>query len=358
MENACTELIHKNEFFAPSGHHRVFSLFKCSVDKPDRYWLHDFLGVRTRGSFFGQLENFGVPSYPGYDEEYFEWIDVLEAASTSSDRFVMLELGAGWGRWLVRAAIALGKINPIPCLLIGVEAEPDHFKWMKQHFKDNGINPDSHQFIEAAVSDKDGCVMFHTGQPAEWYGQAIAVNMEPSSSIKEVRSVGLNTLLFSLDEVDLIDLDVQGAELLVLSAASSELDRKVKRVHIGTHSPQVEKGLRDLFGRMGWISIYDFPCGCTSLTQYGEINFQDGVQSWINPKLLKHSQFPDAVVKIMGVSFLEEMESNPELMWVIPRINKYLGMGKTAFASRIIKAELNRFDKASSIISKLGIEKK
>ncbi|MBI5057046.1 MAG: class I SAM-dependent methyltransferase [Nitrospirae bacterium] len=346
----------KEESDAVSGHHAVFSLFKCSGDKPGNGWLHDFLGVRTRETFFNNMENYDPSSYPDYDEQYFEWTDVLEAACSSSGRFVMIELGAGWGRWLIRAATALRKINHIPSLLIGVEAEPDHYRWMVQHFLDNGIDPDSHQLIEAAVSDRDGNVMFYTGRADEWYGQAIAGKITASSSAKDIRSVSLNTLLAPLDSVDLIDLDVQGEELSVLSAASAELDRKVKKVHIGTHSLQVEKGLRAMFGKMGWISVYDFPCGGTSTTQYGDIIFLDGVQTWINPKLLKHSQLPDTVIKIMGVSFLEETESKPELLRVIPRINKYIGMGKTGFASRIIKAELGCFDKALPILLKLDMK--
>jgi len=351
------ELNNKEESDTVSDHHAAFSLFKCSGDKPAKGWLHDFLGIRTRETFFKHMENYDPSSYPDYDEQYFEWTDVLEAACQASGRFVMIELGAGWGRWLIRAATALEKINHVPCLLIGVEAEPDHYRWMIQHFVDNGIDPGSHQLIEAAVSDRDGKVRFHTGSPDECYGQAIAEEMTEPFSIKEVRSVSLSTLLDPLDSVDLIDLDVQGAELSVLSAASAELDRKVKKVHIGTHSLQVEKGLRSLFCRMGWVPIYDFPCGGTSSTQYGDIYFQDGVQTWINPKLLNHSQLPDATVRIMGVSFLEETVSNSELIRIIPRINKYIGMGKTAIASRMIKAELGRFDKALPILSKLDMKK-
>ena len=52
----------------------------------------------------------------------------------------MIELGAGYGRWLVRAATALQQVKDLPFQLIGVEAEPQHFKWLLQHFKDNGLN--------------------------------------------------------------------------------------------------------------------------------------------------------------------------------------------------------------------------
>lgn len=107
-----------------------------------------------------------------------------------------------------------------------------------------------------------------------------------NEQVKKVKAVNLSELLGTLDRVDLIDLDVQGAELIVLKAAAEQLDRKVKRVHIGTHSTEIEAGLRRLFDDLGWKSVHDYPLGSESVTPWGTIKFQDGVQSWINSKLV------------------------------------------------------------------------
>ena len=48
----------------------------------------------------------GRSAYPSFNEEYFEWVDVLEAVVARAGMFTMLELGAGWGRWLANAAAA------------------------------------------------------------------------------------------------------------------------------------------------------------------------------------------------------------------------------------------------------------
>jgi hypothetical protein len=85
--------------------------------------------------------------------------------------------------------------------------------------------------------------------------------------------------------VDLIDLDVQGTELIVLSSAVEQLSQKVKRVHIGTHGEEIESGLRTLFQNLGWTKLNDYACGSESETPWGVIKFGDGVQTWINPKL-------------------------------------------------------------------------
>lgn len=71
------------------------------------------------------------PTYPPFDEEYFEWIDLLEAVAAAKDRFTMLELGAGFGRWTARAAAA-AKQRDLSYSLIAVEAEPTHFDWMRE----------------------------------------------------------------------------------------------------------------------------------------------------------------------------------------------------------------------------------
>jgi FkbM family methyltransferase len=301
-------------------HHKIFSEFKCAEGFVEAGFTTNFLGVLTRDRLW---HGSSTTQFPSFDEEYFEWIDLLEAVTSARGRFSMIELGAGWGRWLVNAVAALRQCNrDLPYELIGVEPEPTHFQYMKMHFMDNGIDPSRHQLIQAAVTDRGREVWFYVGRPDQWYGQAIVpepdfvlesfpqwirkvgrlqrirkvgrlfmrrfVNkgMIGNEQVKKVKAVNLSELLGTLDRVDLIDLDVQGAELIVLKAAAEQLDRKVKRVHIGTHSTEIEAGLRRLFDDLGWKSVHDYPLGSESVTPWGTIKFQDGVQSWINSKLV------------------------------------------------------------------------
>jgi hypothetical protein len=96
--------------------------------------------------------------------------------------------------------------------------------------------------------------------------------------------------------VDLIDIDVQGAELQVLEVGAESLDEKVKKVHIGTHGPEIEAGLRSLFGRLGWRCARSFACGSTANTEWGAIAFQDGVQTWVNPAYSDRSRSEAAIL--------------------------------------------------------------
>jgi len=250
---------------------------------------------------------------PPFDEEYFEWIDLFEALSVAEKVFSMIELGAGYGKWIVRGAFASRHFGNLPCRLIGVEAEPTHFQWMQQHFKDNNLDLVGNELIQAAVTDRDGFVKFKIGNADNCYGQSIfswrdrlrrivqhsgitnySNNVRRligagslSYNVMELRAVSLKSLLAPLSMIDLIDLDVQGSEFRVLNAAREELDAKVKRVHIGTHSHKLESELRSMFKQLRWTNRFDFPINTEKETDWGSVKFLDGVQTWINPSLTK-----------------------------------------------------------------------
>jgi hypothetical protein len=53
-------------------------------------------------------------SYPPVREEIIEWHALLSAVLASRERFVMVDCGAGFGRWLVCAAQALRRAGAAP----------------------------------------------------------------------------------------------------------------------------------------------------------------------------------------------------------------------------------------------------
>ena len=242
----------------------------------------DFIGSKTRRSYevgmaverdHARVAQVVTPSYPLFNDEYFEWIDVLETVEAAIDTYVMVELGAGYGRWSVRAALAAARKPSCTFHCVAVEAEPLHFRWMVDHFRDNGVNPDDHDVIWAAVGTEPGFVPFRIGNADSWYGQAIAarpVDPLPAARTRRrlkarsilgrppimpataesrmwVPCVTLSELLAPYSEVDLIHLDVQGSEFDVLAPAIALLNERVRRIHVGTHSTQIEEALRKLF---------------------------------------------------------------------------------------------------------------
>ncbi len=272
----------------------------------------DFLGCKIRQEFLPAAMRTGVAqsSYPRRDEEYQEWIDVLESVVSARGSYTMIELGAGFGRWSVRAAQAVRQFSGLPFHLVAVEPEPRHFEWLAKHLRDNGIDPAEHTLIQAVVAETSSDALFYVstkegkdGGPAEWYGQSLAREHDRVvfggseylglaaqrhksgwSSIT-VPGITLREVLSGRERVDLVDFDVQGEELKVISSAVEEITRCVKRLHVGTHSRRIERELRRLLPKHGWECIASYKCFSRQLTPWGRISFVDGVQSWVNPRL-------------------------------------------------------------------------
>lgn len=323
------------------SHHPIFREFPSTPCRFEGAFCINHIGARSRRKFdvnvgAGSKVSDATPSsirepktfhfppldnqLPPFDEEYFEWIDVLEAVKASSSKFVMIELGAGYGRWMANAVAALRHIRPNSNLfLVGVEAEPTHYKWLFQNLRDNDIDPRKHLMINAAVSARSEPVYFWTGDPDAWYGQAIADEDYVSELrrnwiaqwrnnayvgkpglldrlwrrhkhfIRKVKCVRLSEILSKVDDiVDIIDIDVQGTEFEVIAESKAVLSERVKRLHIGTHSQEIEEKLRALLPGLGWELTQDYGCLGERQTPYGDVTFEDGVQSWINRRWLDH----------------------------------------------------------------------
>jgi FkbM family methyltransferase len=270
---------------------------------PARFFA-DFLGNRTRSHYWafpGEIrrlydhERFEAFSAPSIGDNIFDWLILLEAVVEARGGFTMAALGSGWGRWLVAGAFAAAQLGRTPCRLVGVEAEPTHFQWMLEHFRDNNLDPNQHELIEAAAGARSGRSWFYVGKSDSWYGQSL-IHDKSLEGIKDageieyggerarmVRTVDFAELSRNYPRIDYLHLDIQGAELDVLSADPRILDAKVKRVLVGTHSAEIEAGLRKLFGKRNWRCQYDFPMNSEIQVDGTGVTLGDGVQAWINP---------------------------------------------------------------------------
>ena len=275
-----------------AAHHPIFERFKPFSGVCPAGFTVDAAGVLVDhkmldpSSSLGFLEDTtvttGPPSFGG--EGYFDLIGIACAVDAATDRFVMIELGAGYGYWISQGA-KLALSRGLDVQIVGVEAEPQHYAMMRRHLDYNEI---SHlaKTIEAAVAPQDGHVFFEIGDSNAWWGQAIRDDMQEEQQIDEGRrtkrtpAVSLSTLLSDFTRVDALHMDIQGAELTVLASAWDQVCRKCFVVVIGTHSKEIEIGLRELF--QGWRNIYDFELSKTHNTEFGTIELGDGIQVWMN----------------------------------------------------------------------------
>jgi FkbM family methyltransferase len=295
------------------AHHPVFDSFSFKLHDQTPGWQVDGLGIRTRESFSDQSDwnvKFLPTEKPDFNEAYFEWIDVLTAVLNAQKHFRMIEVGAGYGPWLTVAGVALKQLSQMRFQLIGIEVEPNRFRWMKQHFLDNGIELKGHCFYNGVVNASGGAVWFDVGDSDKSYGATILRGKNIPTLLthglrgwlsfliqrRRLRRIGairpervkayrFSKILKKYPKIDIVDMDIQGAEGEVVRESISELNQKVKMIHIGTHNDDVEDQLLKLFINNGWKNLWNFKNGEVQSTPYGYIKFSDGVQTWVNPHI-------------------------------------------------------------------------
>jgi FkbM family methyltransferase len=262
-------------------------------DKPgDPDMFRDRFGVLTRCSYLpasydayaGKVATSGDDvGMPLHDPA--ELHGLLLSARDAHGSFTVVELGAGWGPWLVLGA-KLAAQRGLPCRLVGVEASAEHLAFMHSHFYDNALNPNDHLLLHAAVGPEDGVARFPKlpEARADWGTQA---KFETSPTVDENEDVipcmSVTSLLARADPVDLLHCDVQGAEYDALAPAISALSRRVSRIVIGTHSRLIEANLFTLLSSHGWQLEHEQACIMNQQSDGSMVLAADGVQTWCNP---------------------------------------------------------------------------
>jgi FkbM family methyltransferase len=288
----------------------VFEAFRHAAPEPSPGFVTDWIGVRTRTSSlwndartFGQVQALPIP---GDFFEAVEWIGFLKSVLSARDRYVAMELGAGWGPWLVAGAVA-GRLCGIERFsLLGVEADPGRFDLMIQHFKDNGLEPEHHRLLCAAVGAEVGRARW----PRIW-DAANAAGARPVRYVEagrdlvdtadaaymrgamdnfvEVEILPFDTLLHYEPIWDLVHLDVQGWEVALCRACVKTLTERVRWLVAGTHTRKLDGDLVEIMFQAGWVlenekpTRFSFDRARETLQSMGSV---DGIQVWRNPTLL------------------------------------------------------------------------
>lgn len=255
-------------------------------------FITDFLGVRTRVEFVqglapwdGRVEG---PPVPGnFHAPAVEWAGVLRSVLDARDRYAAVELGAGWGPWLVAAATAAARRGITDVTLVGLEAAAAHHAFLRQHLADNGLDPDRHRLLHGAATPADGFVEFpDLDDAAADYGATLhtgdALLGRAGGAGRRVPGYSLATLLAPLEAADLVHIDIQGSEAEVVSAGRDVLRAKARRLVIGTHGRSVEQRLLEELSADGWVLESDRACRyAPNATGLGLA--EDGCQVWRNP---------------------------------------------------------------------------
>jgi FkbM family methyltransferase len=314
----------KLESIGRNGHHSIFEEFNRTNPRSDDRYDYNFMGACIAHEFerdliesnpqFDRATAKGLkssgrsaiydddPTYPyKQSEDYFEWIDLLTSIDRSDTQFTMLELGAGYGRWVANAAAALKrhKTKRLRAKLIGIESDQMRFDMMVKNCEHNGIAQNELQLIRAACTADGNAALMSIGEDYGnhvWNDPKIAIHFQDKEvdrlqfadgigrrfQVQKVPGIRLQSLVS--ETVDFIDMDIQGAEEGVIFSCIDSLDERVKMIHVGTHSLAIDSRLCHLFHLHGWRPRRIFSHGSLNRTPYGEFRFIDGIQSWENPR--------------------------------------------------------------------------
>lgn len=284
----------------------LFEQFRVPDRQAEPGFIVDFLGVRTRVSslansqraFEGVLD---IPVPGDYHAEAIEYIGLLKSVLRARDQFVVLELGAGWGPWLVAGATAAQRRGIETVRLYGVEADPQHYEFMRQHLLDNGLDPAGQHLLQAAVGLERGHARWPKIADAanDWGSRPARLGAAGANEVDalylghlldeyiEVDVVPVTELLAREPRWDLVHVDVQGWEGLVCEHAVYELNHRVSYLVVGTHSRKLDGDLVDLFHREGWVLEHEKPSRFTyipGVKLLESMNAADGTQVWRNPR--------------------------------------------------------------------------
>jgi FkbM family methyltransferase len=314
----------KAEPVGSNGHHVIFDNYERTLPRTDERYDYNFMGTCIAHEFERDL----IESNPGFDkttakglkasgrsviydddptfpykdsEDYFEWIDLLTAIDRSDAQFTMIEIGAGYGRWIANAAAALKrhKTKRVRQRLIGIESDQARFDMMVQNCENNEIPQSDLQLIRAACTPDGNDPLMHVSETyggGVWHDPKFAAHFEGKQAdrlqftdglgrkflVQKVPAIRLDSLL--TETIDFIDMDIQGAEMDVIFSCIDALDKFVKMVHIGSHSLAIDSRLSHIFHLYGWRPRRIFSCGSVNQTPYGRFQFIDGIQSWENPR--------------------------------------------------------------------------
>ena len=169
--------------------------------EPQKGFIVDFLGIRTRVAHVkafrgldGRVFGTPVPVDDWFHAETIEYVGLLKSVLTAKERYVALELGAGWGPWLISGATAARRRGIKDIRLHGVEGDPEHFASMQTHFRDNGFDPAVHRLDNAVIGVKAGGRGGPSmDDPSDDYGRApLACFGEDGNSADDAERIGLS----------------------------------------------------------------------------------------------------------------------------------------------------------------------
>lgn len=231
------------------------------------------------GEVFADIPIFGDP--PIIDEEYFEWLSLMKALRRWRDEgesrpFVAIELGARYGTWIARAGVMARRLRPsVGAQVCAVEADSVGFAWLQEHLAVNALT-DNATLLRGLIGE--------TSSPS-----SATIQWEPASNADPVPVFTVSEVLDRYPVVDIMHVDVQGAERAFSRPDIRKLaSERVRALHIGTHLDEIHRSLLEAYKEPDWRLVHEFPGGGLVQSEMGPIRLLwDGEISVQNTAFLR-----------------------------------------------------------------------
>lgn len=194
---------------------------------------------------------------PDWEEKVRQFVTELNL--DDNDKLV-IDIGANIGIYTV----LLSHLYP-KCKIISIEPSPTIFEKLKLSCQLNNLIPGSNiELLNRAVSDKDGTLIeFYEKHSMSTMSKEFLTNISNNIITNEnareiVSTMTIDALIEtkSIDEISLIKIDVEGAEVLVLKGAINTLNRrKVKNIIIEYHSLENYDYSINLLNEIGYTIV-------------------------------------------------------------------------------------------------------
>ena len=294
-------LYHYNSLFDP------LELIEKNAElnlKASEKYLTNFIGLKIAPDYMPECvrNRVGTVEAPPIPANWHTDISELGAALrsielTKQQRFVMGELGCGWGCWMGITGL-VAKKKGLDVMLYGVEGDKKHISWAKENMNNNGFSEKEYAIVEGIASAKTGKALFpladketiHYGLEPIFNASDLEIQKALKNKSHEILPmVSLYEIFGSKQRIDLLHIDIQGGEVDLVAGSIDYLMRHVAYLVIGTHSRIIEGKLIDILIKRGWILEIERPAifGIYGNKLQTKI---DGVQGWRNTELIPDPQ--------------------------------------------------------------------
>jgi FkbM family methyltransferase len=282
----------------------LINKYKSNNLKSSPEHLVNFLGLKIAPEYMpecfrNQIGTIEPPPIPAnWHADISEFGAVLRAVDLlTENRFVMGEMGCGWGCWMGISGL-VAKKKGLDVKLYGIEGDKKHISWAKENMVNNGFSEKEYAICEGLASATLGKALFPlVDKETIHYGlepifNASDLEIQKALKIKSheiLPMVPLEKIFNGESRVDLLHIDIQGGEVDLISGSINYLSKHVAYIVIGTHSRSIEGKLIDVLLKNGWKLEIERPA-IFHIKQRKLVTAVDGVQGWRNPELLPEPQ--------------------------------------------------------------------